>query len=308
MNTTTSLRTRLIVSASVLAAACGGGGGGGGATPEPTVTSMSTTTAVRYSDTMTVTLNGANLDAGLAVSSAGCKSMAISTTAPNVSNATTAYYTCTVSAIGAQTVSATRSSDGAALQSANFNVAVPQVTMNIVNSANPATFTGSMLITLAPDKAPITVDNFLRYVKDGFYPNTIIHRSSPGFVIQGGAYRLPGSAPKGTFGAIALEVNKGLSNLQGTVAMARAGGQPNSATSQFFVNLVNNSGMLDPRTPASPSDDAAGYAVFGTVTTGTSVPAAIATSPCGIFSDIPLPPGDCTPNPLMIITSAVQTQ
>ena len=305
MYTTTSLRTRLIVSASVLAAACGGGGG---AAPEPTVTSMSTTTAVKYSDTMTVTLTGANLDAGLAVSSAGCKSMALSTTAPNVSNATTAYYTCTVSAIGAQTVSATRSSDGAALQSANFNVAVPQVTINIVNSTNPASFTGSMVITLAPDKAPITVDNFLRYVKDGFYPNTIIHRSSPGFVIQGGAYRLPGSTSKGTFGAIALEVNKGLSNVQGTVAMARAGGQPNSATSQFFVNLVNNSGMLDPRTPISASDDAAGYAVFGTVTTGTSVPAAIATSPCGTFSDIPLPTGDCTPNPLMIITSAVQTQ
>ena len=302
MNSTSGLRTSLSLGALLIAAACGGGGGGGGSAgnpASPTVTAMSTS-AAKYSGSMLVTLNGSNLDSGLTVASAGCKAMTRSSTAPNVSDASTAYYNCVVSGVGAQNVTATRASDGAALKSADFTVAMPQVTLTIANSSG--TFNGVVVFTLAPDKTPITADNFLRYVNDGFYNNTVFHRYSPGFVLQGGGYRM--DAARGLFDPIPLEVNKGLSNLQWTVAMARTA-DPNSATSQFFINLVDNRGALDPGAGA-------GYAVFGNVTTGTDVVTAITAAPCApltltggsILTQAP----ECTPQPLMIVTSAIQTQ
>ncbi|MBC8057754.1 MAG: peptidylprolyl isomerase, partial [Rhizobiales bacterium] len=101
--------------------------------------------------------------------------------------------------------------------------------------------------------------------------------------------------------AIALEVGKGLSNTQWTIAMARSS-DPASATSQFYVNLVDNSSSLDP----GPLNGA-GYAVFGSVTTGTSVVTSVAGAPC---SEIPffLPSGECTPSPNVVVTTAVQSQ
>ena len=300
MNPTMSTRTSLALAA-LLMAACGGGGGSGGSAAEPTVTAMSVG-AAKYSDTLLVTATGTNLDGGLTLSSAGCSSMTRSTTAPNVSTASTAYFTCTVSALGSQSVTALRSSDATALASANFMVPVPIVTLTVSNGAGVS---GTMVFTLAPDKAPITVDNFLRYVRDGFYNNTVFHRVSPGFVVQGGGYRT--DAARGLFNPIPLEVNKGLSNVQWSLAMARVGGQGSSATSQFFVNLVNNSAQLDPHAPTSPNDDGLGYAVFGSVTTGTNVVAAIAGAPCAPLATITDAP-ECTPQPFMVVTSAVQTQ
>jgi cyclophilin family peptidyl-prolyl cis-trans isomerase len=228
--------------------------------------------------------------------------MTRSTTAPNASTATTAYYTCKVSAIGAQSVTITRTADGAAIGTASFDVPAPQVTMTVSNGLLVG---GSMVITLAPDKTPITVDNFLAYVNSGFYDGTIFHRLQPGFVIQGGGYlpitTLPPVLKTGTAAPIPLEVNKGLSNVQWTIAMARTPA-PDSATSQFFVNLVDNAAILDPNATS------AGYAVFGTVTANTALVSAIAAAPCvQIPSFLPTALG-CVPNPNMVITKAEQTR
>jgi cyclophilin family peptidyl-prolyl cis-trans isomerase len=306
MKTTFAQRHGLCFAA-VLLASCGGGGGGGGGTSTATVTAM-TTGAAMYGDTMLVTVSGSSLDTGLSVASPGCASMSLSKTPPNVSDASTAYYTCKVSALGAQSVSATRPGEATVMGSANFTVPPPKVRLTVANGALVA---GTMDLTLAPDKAPVTVDNFLRYVKDGFYNNTIFHRVSPGFVVQGGGYRT--DAARGLFDPIALEVNKGLSNVQWSVAMARVGGQGGSATSQFFINLVDNSAQLDPHAPTAPGDDGLGYAVFGNVSAGTGLVTAITAAPCAPLTltasgTIVTQAPECTPQPLMVVTSAIQIQ
>jgi len=118
---------------------------------------------------------------------------------------------------------------------------------------------GAIKIELFADKAPITAKNFLDYVNSGFYTDTIFHRVDPGFVIQGGGY-LENLAPKPTMPGIKNESKNGLKNLRGTLSMARYD-DPNSATSQFFINLKDNS-TLD------PSGAGWGYAVFGKVIDG----------------------------------------
>jgi cyclophilin family peptidyl-prolyl cis-trans isomerase len=124
---------------------------------------------------------------------------------------------------------------------------------------------GTIVIELYPDKAPLSVENFLKYANDGFYDGLIFHRVVPGFVVQGGGYT-PDFKPKQVRAPIKLESQNGLSNLRGTVAMARTA-NPNSATSQFFVNLVDNP-QLDTL--------GGGYAVFGKVVQGLEVADAIA--------------------------------
>jgi cyclophilin family peptidyl-prolyl cis-trans isomerase len=305
LNNSSLVRAPLSAAALLALFACGGGGGDAGApiSDPPTVSSASGSAAsVKYSQPLLVTINGTNLDSRITVSSPGCADMTRSTTAPNVSSNTTAYYQCRASAVGNQTVSITRSSDGAVLQTVNFAVPVPQVTMALSNGGAVA---GNLVITLAPDKTPLTVDNFLKYVNAGFYDNTVIHRLSPNFVVQGGGYANPVSPAaipthKTTNAPIALEVNKGLSNVQWTIAMARTS-EPNSATSEFFINLVNNSAALDPHAGS------AGYAVFGNVSAGTDVVQAITTAPCQAMPGF-LPPGDCLPVPNVVVSSAVQTQ
>jgi len=134
---------------------------------------------------------------------------------------------------------------------------------------------GSITVELDPDKAPLTVANFLQYVDDGFYDGTLFHRVIAEFVIQGGGY-LPDMVEKETRDPIKNEADNGLSNLRGTIAMARLSA-PDSATSQFFVNLVDNTadgdGMSD-LDPGGVSPD--GYAVFGKVIKGMDVVDAIA--------------------------------
>jgi len=122
---------------------------------------------------------------------------------------------------------------------------------------------GNIVLELDQAKAPITVKNFLNYVDKGFFNGTIFHRVIPDFMIQGGGFT-PEMAQKQTDAAIQNEWKNGLKNLRGTISMARLGGQANSATSQFFINVKDNTGLDQPR-------DGAGYAVFGKVVEGMDV-------------------------------------
>ena len=124
---------------------------------------------------------------------------------------------------------------------------------------------GSITAELFKDRAPVSVENFLQYVRDGHYSGTIWHRVVAGYVIQGGGYT-PELVEKSTRPPIQNEATNGLSNRRGTLAMARTR-QARSATSQFYINLVDNP-ALDHR-GFSPDDF--GYAVFGRVLTGMDV-------------------------------------
>ena len=144
------------------------------------------------------------------------------------------------------------------------------------------TTSGDILIELFPDKAPDTVANFLQYVDDGFYANTIFHRVIPGFMIQGGGLG-PRMDEKATRAPIKNEADNGLSNDRGTIAMARTM-DPHSATAQFFINVADNDFL-------NYSAGNAGYAVFGRVVKGSDVVDAIAaarTGRRGWFDDVPL--------------------
>ncbi|MBI1304898.1 MAG: peptidyl-prolyl cis-trans isomerase [Phycisphaera sp.] len=132
---------------------------------------------------------------------------------------------------------------------------------------------GPIVVELDRAKAPLSVENFLAYAKDGFYDGTVFHRVIPGFMIQGGGFGTD-SKQKATRAGIRNEWKNGLSNARGTLAMARLGNQPDSATAQFFINLKDNAFLDQPR-------DGAGYAVFGRVLAGMEVVDAIALVPRG---------------------------
>jgi cyclophilin family peptidyl-prolyl cis-trans isomerase len=160
-------------------------------------------------------------------------------------------------------------------------------------AANPQveldTSAGVIKLELYPDAAPKTVENFLAYVKAGHYNGTQFHRVIKGFMIQGGGYNAD-FWQKPTRPPIPIEADKsvkaGLSNVPGSVAMARTG-DPNSATSQFFINVADNK-RLDFR---SPDAQGYGYTVFGKVVSGMEVVNKIATMPTGaagpFASDVP---------------------
>lgn len=163
----------------------------------------------------------------------------------------------------------------------------PQVVLN--------TSQGDITLELYPDKAPKSVANFLQYVRDGFYDGTLLHRAIPGYLVQGGLYTRD-LQPKRTRSAIPSEADNGLSNLRGTIAVAR-GADPNSGTAQFFFNLVDNR-RLD--FAGNQSGLTWGYTVFGKVIKGMDVVdkvAALPTRALGPFA------GD-VPNPLVLIESA----
>lgn len=146
-----------------------------------------------------------------------------------------------------------------------------------VQAANPRvemqTSQGNIIVELYPDKAPKTVENFLHYVNNGHYDGTIFHRVINHFVIQGGGYT-PDLSYKPTEEAIPNEAANGLLNEPGTLAMAR-GPDPNSATSQFFINLDSNKFLNHYR----KHPDYYGYAVFGKVVEGMEVVNKIAATP-----------------------------
>ena len=144
---------------------------------------------------------------------------------------------------------------------------------------------GNITIELYPEKSPITVENFLTYVKEGFYNGTIFHRVIDGFMIQGGGFE-PGMVAKKTNPPIKNEANNGLSNLRGTIAMARTQ-VIDSATSQFFINLKDNT-FLDHR---DDTPQGYGYCVFGKVIKGMDVVDKIAkvkTHSVGYYQDVPV--------------------
>jgi cyclophilin family peptidyl-prolyl cis-trans isomerase len=150
------------------------------------------------------------------------------------------------------------------------------------------TTAGDFVVEVYPDKAPKTVENFLQYVRDHHYDGTVFHRVINNFMIQGGGFdkdmkQKPTRPPVQHEGVQAYE--KGLKNEAGTLAMARTM-DPNSATSQFYINVANNA-FLDPK-PGNP-----GYTVFGKVVSGMDVVDAIKgvqTGRVGMYQDVPLTP------------------
>jgi cyclophilin family peptidyl-prolyl cis-trans isomerase len=292
--------TALAIVALAALTACGGGGGD--STPA-TVSSMSVA-ASKYGAPALVTISGTHLG-NLSLQASGCKNITRLTAAPTASTDTTAYYSCTPS--GAYSSSIVAVSNGATLSTQPLVVQPPIVTMT-VSGGGGGSVNGQIVFNLRGNLAPITVDNFLAYVNAGFYNGTIFHRVVPGFVVQGGGYGAATSgtlpAPKATpYAPIALELGGG-SNLQWTAAMARTA-DDNSATSQFFFNLVDNHTTLDKNANTD------GYAVFADVTASAAVIQAIAAaSPCPalLANGLPLGDGSCVPVPNVTITTATQTQ
>jgi len=145
---------------------------------------------------------------------------------------------------------------------------------------------GEIVIELDAAKAPKTVANFLEYVKAGHYDGTIFHRVIPNFMIQGGGFD-PDLKQKPTRAPISLESKNGLTNVRGSVAMARTS-VPDSATAQFFINLKDNA-FLD----AANTPDGSGYAVFGKVVSGMDVVDkiwAVPTGNKGPYQNVPVTP------------------
>jgi cyclophilin family peptidyl-prolyl cis-trans isomerase len=146
---------------------------------------------------------------------------------------------------------------------------------------------GTMKIELHPDKAPKTVENFLQYAREGFYDGTVFHRVISGFMIQGGGFT-PDMSEKETRAPIENEASNGLKNVRGSLAMARTG-DPHSASSQFFINTVDNP-FLD---FTAETVQGYGYAVFGQVVEGLETLDAIkkvSTASRGGYDDVPVDP------------------
>lgn len=185
--------------------------------------------------------------------------------------------TSPIAALRAAVLCAAFAATGPGLAQQAAAAAAPQVTIQ--------TSMGPIVVELNPDKAPKTVENFLQYARDGHYSGTIFHRVIPGFMIQGGGFTRD-MQQKPTRAPIALESRNGLKNDRGTIAMARTA-VPDSATSQFFINVVDNA-MLN-----HPNPDGAGYAVFGKVVRGMDVVDRIRqvrTTSTGMHRDVPAEP------------------
>jgi len=151
---------------------------------------------------------------------------------------------------------------------------------------NIETSVGAIVLELDTELAPISAENFLAYADAGDYDGTIFHRVIDGFMIQCGAFEPDMNQREGSRGGIKNEWENGLSNTRGTVAMARLGNQPDSATNQFFFNVSDNDFLDQPR-------DGAGYAVFGKVVEGLDIMDAIkgvATTTKAGHGDVPVEP------------------
>lgn len=236
-------------------------------TAQPTAISAGT---LSYGRTASFTITGSNLSpSNLSVSADKCTGLALAAGG----NGGTRTLTCRVSGTGALQVQA-RTPAGGVLLSSSFTVPQPQVTV--------ATSQGTIVLELNPTQAPVTVNNFLAYTGDGFYTGVLFHRVISGFVIQAGGATSGLVAKAATYPPIVLESANGLSNLRGTVAMARTN-DPNSATSQFFINHVDNLNLNNSATSA-------GYAVFGGVVSGMDVVdriAALPTRTVGPYQNVP---------------------
>ena len=262
----------------VLLSACGGSNGF-----PPVITGVKVQ-SLKYGHTASILLGGKDLRSSITVdSNGGCLTPSFATN----SSTDTLVLNCGVKVVGDLPLTV-KSEDGTVIYTTTLNVPKPQVTL--------FTSKGTVVLELDPTTAPISSNNFLSYVSKGFYSNSLFHRVISGFMIQGGGYTTGLVKKTGQSAAIELESNKGLSNARGTLAMARTN-EPNSATSEFFINVVDNT-FLDYKNAASP-----GYAVFGKVVQGMDVVDAIVAQPTGVlngFADVPLT--DIT------ISLALQTQ
>ncbi|MES2932834.1 MAG: peptidylprolyl isomerase [Pseudomonadota bacterium] len=254
------------------------------AIPAPSTPTISSITPgpLMYGKVSRFTVVGRQLDKGVTMTAPTCTTI----TPVQGGTATTQVFSCTPIATGVLTVTVMLGVSGdVTTLSISPNVPQPQVTLT--------TSLGDVVLELNPASAPITVKNYLQYVADDFYKDKIFHRVIGKFMIQGGGFdsamqfattRLP----------IKLEAWNGLHNERGTVAMARTD-VLNSATSQFFINVVDNL-YLDATGPNN------GYAVFGKVVAGMDVVDTINAVPTHTltFSDVPVTP--------VVITAAAQTQ
>jgi cyclophilin family peptidyl-prolyl cis-trans isomerase len=252
----------------VLVSACGGGG----TTDFPPVVTAFKAQTLLYSRSAVIYIGGNDLRSNMTVDTGGaCTNPSFASS----SSTSLLVLNCTVVKLGDMAFTLKDANGNVAYQT-TLTVPKPQVTL--------ATSSGNVTLELDPTAAPITVTNFLNYVHSGYYTSTLFHRVIAGFVVQGGGYTTGPVKKAGQSAPITLESNNGLSNVRGTIAMARTS-DPNSATSEFFINVVNNT-FLDYTNAASP-----GYAVFGTVLQGMDVVDAIAkqaTGPINGFSDVPL--------------------
>jgi peptidyl-prolyl cis-trans isomerase A (cyclophilin A) len=202
-----------------------------------------------YSQTTQWTLTGQALDKDFTISTKGCTGL----TQVEGGSSTSQKVSCNISAAGPSAVTIeAKLANGTVLLTKTQDVPAPQVTMT--------TNLGTMVVELDALATPLSTNNFLQYVNDKFYDNTIVHRivTSGIFVAQGGWLTPTPEIKAGQRPAIALEVNKGLSNVRGTIAMARTS-ELNSATSQFFFNLSDNVAL---------DTAGGGYAVFGKLVSG----------------------------------------
>lgn len=158
---------------------------------------------------------------------------------------------------------------------------------------------GDFVLQLEPGKAPITVKNFLTYVKEGHYDGTIFHRVIAGFMAQGGGFT-EDFAQKPTHASIKNEADNGLPNKRGSIAMARTP-DPNSASSQFFINFKDNTFL----NYSSPTPQGWGYAVFGEVVQGMDVVDAMAKVPTGSGGPMPT---DVPQTPILVKKATVLSE
>ncbi len=259
------------------------GCGGGSAEDNQQINQVQAKT-IQYGQPAVILLAGQYLRANMTAETGLCKDPVfnIAQSLPEL-----AVVNCKITATGEQPITI-RSATGQTLYKGVLTVPNPQVTL--------LTSLGSVVLELNPTAAPLTVNNYLSYVSSGYYRSTLFHRVISGFVAQAGGFTTGMVKKPGQTEAIALESNNGLLNNRSTLAMARTN-EPNSATSEFFINLVDNT-SLNYQNEANP-----GYAVFGKVVQGMDVIDAIAgkeTTTVNGFANVPL--ADIT------INFAVQTR
>jgi peptidyl-prolyl cis-trans isomerase A (cyclophilin A) len=261
-----TFRLFLLVLTGLLLNACGGGGH---ADFPPVVTGFKVQT-LQYGRTAVIYVGGNDLRNTITVDT---NNVCETTSFAARSSTTEIEINCTVTAVGDMPLTL-KAANGQVLYQTTLNVPKPQVQFSI---SQGTTSLGNITMELDPAAAKSTVNNFLNYVNTGYYANTLFHRVMPGFVVQAGGYTSGMVEKPGKTAPIVLQSNNGLSNLRGTVAMARKFEPVDSATSEFYINLVDNlflnykSDLISER----------GYTVFGTVVQGMEVADTIASQPTG---------------------------
>ena len=246
-------------------------GCGGSSGFEPVVTGIKAQ-SVQYGHTATLLIGGKDLRSSLVVDSSGA---CLNPVFDSSSSTEVLVLNCLLKGAGDLPL-VVKSESGSVLYTTVLTVPNPEVTI--------ITSKGAITVELNPKAAPISVNNFLSYAGSGFYRDVLFHRVIAGFVVQAGGYTAGMVKKTSTNPAIQLESNLGLSNVRGSIAMARTS-IFNSATSEFYFNVADNL-ALDYKNAANP-----GYAVFGKVVQGMDVVDSIAAQPTGVFNgfaDVPL--------------------